>query len=252
MIQAGRSGSTLLGLLLDKHPKVAWDGELFVGPWGEFEKGTREKVENTSTRWSSSKYYPSDPICYIQSCAEVFPSRQYGFSIKFFHLMFLDLGIEDYLRRVAELGFAHHLVLERKNLLRVVVSALVAKAKGVYHLRQWQKAEVQPIHLDVNNVEIDSQARPLLDFLQTYEAQYRALATALDGRDKLWLVYEEDFEKDPLRAYRRCCEFLEIEPRPVSIPTVKTTPFPLSKVLINFDEVATSLKGTRFEWMLSR
>jgi rhamnosyltransferase subunit B len=252
MIHAGRCGSTLLGLLLDNHPKIAWDGELFVGHWGEFEKRAREKGENTSTRWNSSKYYPDDPIGYIQSCAEVFPSRQYGFSIKFFHLEFLNLTIEDYLQRVAEFGFVHTMVLERKNLLRVVVSALIAEAKGVYHLRQEQTgSQLRPIHLDVSHVEIDSQARPLLDFLETYDEQYRALATALDGRDKLWLVYEEDFEKDPLRAYRRCCEFLALEPYPVSIPTAKTTPFPLAEVLINFDEVAASLKGTRFEWMLS-
>jgi rhamnosyltransferase subunit B len=250
MIHAGRCGSTLLGLLLDNHPKIAWDGELFVGHWGEFEKRARERGENTSTRWNSSKYYPNDPIRYIQSCAEVFPSRQYGFSIKLFHLEFLNLAIEDYLQRVTELGFVHNVVLERKNLLRVVVSALVAEAKGVYHLWR-QKSELRPIHLDVNNVEIDSQARPLLDFLATYEQQYRALATASGAHHTLWLVYEEDIAKDPLRAYRRCCEFLEVDPHPVSIPAARTTPFPLSEVLMNFDEVAASLKGTRFEWMLS-
>jgi rhamnosyltransferase subunit B len=251
MIHTGRCGSTLLGLLLRDHPKIAWDGELFVGHWGEFEKRAREKGENTSTRWNSSRYYPNDPIGYIHSCAQLFPSRQYGFSIKFFHLTFLNLTIGEYLQRVGELGFVHILVLERKNLLRVIVSALVAEATGGYHLRHGRKAELRPIHLDVNNVEMDSQAKPLLHFLEAYEEQYRALATALGARRKLWLVYEEDFEKDPLRAYRRCCEFLEIEPHPVSIPTAKTTPFPLAEVLINFDEVAASLKGTRFEWMLS-
>lgn len=68
--------------------------------------------------------------------------------------------------------------------------------------------------------------------------------------DYLDLVYEDDVEHDPCVGYRRLCAHLGLEPVEVSERTQRATPYPMSQIVENFEEVRAKLGSTRFEWML--
>jgi hypothetical protein len=226
-----------------------WDGELFEGQWGEFRERARRRGQSTATRWNRSPHYPDHPLRFVESCAAAHRDLGYGYAVKFFHLQFLGLPKGDFLQRQEELGFRRWLVLERRNLLRIVISTLVADARGTYHV-YGRSPDLTRIHLDPERVEIDSQRQPLLGFLRDHQQNYGELRELLAGRNHLWLGYEESLERNPLQGYAGCCRFLGVEPRKVKVPTARTTPYPLSDVLSNFEEVRSYLQGTPFAWML--
>ena len=87
--------------------------------------------------------------------------------------------------------------------------------------------------------------------LSSDPAQIADARRLLTGREILDLTYEDDIADDPHRAYRRICDFLGVTPEPVEVRYGRTTPFPLSGVIENFDEVKAALASTEFEWMLA-
>lgn len=46
------------------------------------------------------------------------------------------------------------------------------------------------------------------------------------------------------------CRFLGIAPAPVGVRYARTNPFPLRELLLNYEDVASSLRPTEHAWML--
>ncbi|MCX6973238.1 MAG: hypothetical protein NTZ94_02865, partial [Verrucomicrobia bacterium] len=61
---------------------------------------------------------------------------------------------------------------------------------------------------------------------------------------------ENDIENDPLKAYSKICEFIGVKATKPTISLSKTTPFSIRDLIENFDEVASCLANTPYEWML--
>jgi hypothetical protein len=110
---------------------------------------------------------------------------------------------------------------------------------------------LKSVKVNIENVQIDFDSKPLLDYLIDYDKHFSELETLLEGKCLLKLSYEEDIEKDPKIAYSRVCEFMNIPRQDVSVNLSKTNPFPLKDMIENFDEVKNTLSGTPYEWMLS-
>ncbi|MCA9961695.1 MAG: hypothetical protein KC443_21800 [Anaerolineales bacterium] len=235
LFHIGRSGSTVLGDMLQQHTRIFWDGEIYrsILPTG------------------AANHDPGgDPIAYVRRRMRQAGQRYYGFEVKFFHLQQLNKTLAAYVDDLERLGFDHFVILERQNYLRKIVSSLIAHETGKFHQRKAAATQAHQVTINVEQVRIDRDEKPLLAFLHDYQAQFVELERLLQARRMLKLSYEADIAADPQLAYRKVCEFLNIATKPVDVRYVKTNPYPLPDLVANFGEVAQVLAGTPFAWML--
>ena len=249
MFHIGRSGSTVLGDLLNQSPKILWDGEVYHSyvDWGgqkALKKGQSPEI---------------DPVKLLQIQKIKARRRYYGFEVKFYHLDRTKISLSDYIQQISELGVSHFIVLKRKNYLRKIVSSYVAfdKKKNNFrtiyesdHYSADTKAKLYQINLNVNSVVIDASQRSLLEHLEYYHQNFQKLDTELADKKALHLTYEDHIAQGPINGYHQACDFLNISRHPVTIQYGKTNPFKLSEIVENFSEVEKTLKNTEFEWML--
>jgi len=242
MFHIGRSGSTVLGDILGQHPKIFWDGEIYNPITQGLEKKEAEMCNS---------YHPVDPIQLLRKRMSLAGKKRfYGFELKFFHLRRLDINLSDYIKHLKDMGFNHFIVVERRNYLRKLVSSVIARHASKWHQPKNIKSTLSPIFLDASNVQIDSHSKPLILFLQEYYNDFRSLEALLKGQRVLWLTYEDDISVDPSIGYQRIINYLGIYHKKVSIRYGKTNPFKLKELIINFEDLERTLRGTHFEWML--
>lgn len=231
MFHIGRSGSRVLANLLGQHPRLFWDGEIY---------------EPNHRLWTGE----GDAIRLLRRRMSLAGRRIYGFEMKFFHARLVGMDFEDFFARLDDLGFTRFVVLRRRNTLRKVVSSVILHEKRGAHLRAGREAVLHRVRIDVDDVRIDRDGKPLLAYLEDYERSFERLDQLLAGRDALRLSYEDDLSADPREGYRKVCAYLGVEPRAAEIAYGKTNPFRLEEIVVNLDEVSQALRGTRFEWMV--
>lgn len=242
MFHIGRSGSTVLADLLAQHQKkIYWDGEVYERLFRSCEKKNGGLM---------ASHLSVDPIKLLQKRRHRAGRRFYGFELKFFHLKLVNRDLADYVEDLHRLGITHFIILERRNYLRKIISSIVADQRKRYHQPYYKKIRLTRIKLDVNNVRIDRDAKPLIAYLNDYHESFRALEKLLGDRRILPLSYEDDISSDPLIGFQRICDFLDIDKRQAVVRYSKTNPFKLTEIVSNFEEVESTLRRTPFEWML--
>src|SRR5262249_31383678 len=128
MIHHGRTGSQLLGDLLDQHPLIAWGGELFE-PFVH--------------------QLPEAPAPFLKQQIRECKKQMFGFETKVAHPELFGLDMATYLAQLEGIGFGKFIVLRRLNMLRSFVSQLVAMSKGnVYHVPARTSVELHKLHID--------------------------------------------------------------------------------------------------------
>lgn len=240
MLHTGRVGSTVVAKMLRGHSGIVWDGELFE----KFKKGNLPEQHSVSG--------PFDVLRWRMRHAR---GRVYGFETKSHRLQHLsptqlDLSTEVYVERLHALGFSRFILLRRKNYLRQAVSAGVGRADERRHIKKGEKAEVVRIKLDLERTILATGTIPLLQRFAEFDALYDTFDRLLTGDEVLRLTYEDHIEQNPRVAYEKICTFLGLPVEPADIKLRKTNPYPLSDILLNYDEVAALLRGTEHEWML--
>ena len=247
----GRSGSTVLCDLLDQHSRILCDREIFHGYYGEAYRVMGERGLQVDHRWNQSHFFPDRPWHYLRSRIPLGGLRSYYLcEIKFYHLRFNHLELEDFLAKLHALDFKKVVILERKNTLRKVVSSVIGHREKRFHRKPGEASEMKRVHIDPERIEIDSQSRPLLEFLQEYEADLSNLRLLTNRMDPLELVFEEDIAQDPKHAYQKVCRYLGLTPETPEIRMLRTNPQPLSGIVENFDELRSALQATPYAWML--
>jgi hypothetical protein len=241
MFHLGRSGSRVIAEMLRQQPGCFWDGEIYEKRFGRLEREASQIDRDL---------YRFDPVAHLRRRMRRAGWSNYGFEVKFFHLELTEVSLTDYVAALGDLGFRDYIVLERRNTLRKVVSSVIAHQRAQFHRARDASAELTRIVLDVDDIRIDRTAKPLLAFLEDFRAKLDELTALLEGKNVLWMTYEEDVSVDPRQAYARVCEFLGMQPQPATVPYGKTNPFALDEMISNFDEVERTLRGTPFEWML--
>jgi len=248
IVHVGRSGSRLLGDLLDQHPQITWHGEIYRQLFQTWDSQGLDYYDPALT---------ADPIDLLRSHVATAETPIVGFEVKFFHLDRLNISIADYFDRLIALGFDHVIVLKRKNLLRKIVSSLVAQERRQYHQAANTPAVLTPITIDLDAITIDRQRPPLSlqQFIERYEWQFSQLTHYLKDQSHnlscLNLSYEDDIQNDPLISYQKSCEFLNVSPGFPEITYGKTNPFPLKDIIQNHDQVFNYLANTPYGWMVS-
>lgn len=227
LFHVGRCGSTVLARMLEQHSQVRWGGELFH-----------------DIRKTTPGYHPGRD--WVRAVIQADQYRQqkgyFGFETKaiWFREDWLGMTEAQYLALLKELRFTHYIVLNRRNLLRAVVSAMIGFTTRTWH------ADAAP----VGPTPIELKPDRLIALLDSYARFYRVLEELLRDKPHLNLTYEDDIESDPLRAYRKTCESLKLTAEPVKVQLARTNPYPLRQMLTNFDTVSALLRATPYEWML--
>jgi len=233
----GRCGSTVLGGLLNQHAEIFWDGEILTRYyWYKRRKYVsllKEAIQDLQKKIISSRM-------------NIAGKKYYGFETRFFQMELFHLKLPEYIKQLEKFGFDHFVILERRNYLKVAVSWGIAHKKLRYHQPISQKAKFNAITLDINNLCMDGECKPLISYLDEWDNSYRQAESLLEKKKTLKIIYEDDILNDPNRGYERICTFLDLEPKKVVVQHSRTNPFKISEILLNYNEVA----GTRFEWML--
>lgn len=236
MFHHGRCGSSVLGDLLDQHPAIRWDGEVF-----NFKRSFWTERASAADR--------ADPLGVL--AARLAKSRKpvYGFECKYYHARLIGFSLEALVPALEALGFTRFVVLDRRNTLRKVVSSLVATKRGSARLPAGADAPLVRVRVPVDAVPIDATCKPLVALLRDYEDGLRRIESLLAHRPCLRLRYEDDLAADPLAGYRKACAFLGVPAGEPAVRLGRTTPHPWRAVVENSDDVVAALAGTEFAWM---
>lgn len=243
MFHIGRCGSTVVADLLNQHPRIHWASEFYSSIFHDWQRinGGIERVGEMA----------DDAVELLQRNMQFALHRYYGFEIKPFHFRLIGYSPDSFLHHADSLGFTHFILLDRKNRLRTMISSIIAhQNEALYHIDSNTKAQLTRVTINVNEVKVDFDVKPLLAYLSDYDGDIDALKTLLESRNSLHLTYEQDIQMDPRRAYHRICDFLALQPVDVSIKYARTNPFPICDMIENIEEVRQALHGTPYEWML--
>ncbi|MEM7335628.1 MAG: hypothetical protein AAF490_26355 [Chloroflexota bacterium] len=236
MLHGGRSGSTVLGDLLNQHDSIFWDSEIY-------QNARMRPLPNTIIK--QLKRFPRALIS-----ARRFRTQRpiYGFETKFQHLYAVGMDLSSYVQALETINFSHFVILERKNYLRRITSHLVAYNNKTWH--QKKKGKVTQIHVNLERLKIGWRQVSLLEHLNIIEQEIEDALKILSNRNVLHLTYEDDISGNPQIAFNKMCDFIGLEKPEVNVSYRKTNPYHLSTIITNFDEVKEALEPTKFAWML--
>lgn len=241
MLHVGRSGSTVIGNMLNAHPEIVWDGEVYHV--AHYQLGLDLRADRYAD-WTRAQFALGAPGYYGFEC-KILPGQ---------HLGFLAVTLETYLDRMQQIGVSHFVLLERRNILRRMVSQYVGSKTKQRHITAGGQVALSKIELPVAACRFgDSPAeKPLRDCLDEVAAAYDLSKAKLAGGNFVTLIYEEDVDgaRGPIQATEKICGLVGLAPPSGAPDLSKTNPFPLNEILSNFDEVATHLSGSRHAWML--
>lgn len=245
MIHTGRSGSTLLGDMLDQHPDLFWDGETIEKM---FHHNARRKGERV--REQTGQYDIAHALAHLDRRRKRLGGPLvFGSEIQDTQLEMLGTRIESFIEGAKSQGFSHFILLDRRHQLRKIVSHVAAYEREAHHVPSGTRAPRPVLHLDPRCFFLGYTHRDMLQTLDGWSDFFRRAQSALHGQHVLHLTYEDDLEHDPAIAYGKICRFLGLQPASPAIRFGKTGDYPLSAMLSNYAEVSAYLAGTPYDWM---
>jgi len=227
MFHIGRCGSTVISDMLNQRPDIYWDGEIY---------------EPVNKLWDSE----TDFIDFLKYRVSLSPKFHYGFEIKFYHLRQIGCSLRAFLSILDDLNF-NIILLKRRNYLKKVVSSLIARVSGRWHIGSHESVKKEIINIDPCNVSIDHNSKSLLDLLNEYDNDIKFLEN--NSLINVNMVYEDDVADDPSKGYKTICRKFALSDFPAEIKFSKTTPFLIKDVVSNYVELNKYLSGSKFEWM---
>lgn len=229
LVHMGRCGSTVLADLLGQRPDMTWDTELFTAERGLWHAG-------------------DNPFAVLWRQMADRTAPYYGFELKTWQPEELGIKFELLLECLELLGVTRFVLLERDNLIHRTISSDVGSETGrwhlIDHLIDGEPREIPKMRVKLENPHFVSR-------LRAQDRLWQETLAAFGDRRTLRLSYEKNIMVDPVAAYRRVCQFHNLRSfEDVQIRYARTTPFELVDMIENFEDLAHSLKGTGYEWML--
>ncbi|MBC2709802.1 MAG: hypothetical protein HGJ94_01940 [Desulfosarcina sp.] len=232
MWHTGRCGSTVIEDLIKKDGRIDWGSEILES----FSKNPPQKIIDNGD--IKKQIYRK-----INKRQKLAAFRPFGFEMKLWHYKRLNIEFEDVFEILQKIGFNKNIILERKNYLRVVVSAKVAGATSQSHIKQGQERKFATIKLDVFDDRLH-------EVIKIHERFYQDLKENLPP-GFLYICYEDDIETDPYKGYKKVIEYFGYKPKNISTQLRKTNPGRLSDIIVNYDDVDNYLANTPYHWMLN-
>jgi hypothetical protein len=223
-----RSGSTLLADLLNCHPAIFCDGEIFL-------KFCKPRFSRLSAKLLS-------PHLYIKGCVDFSQSNTwYGFDLKISQLETVHFEpLHGALRQ--QLSDLHRdnwriIYLRRDNLYRQAVSNLLARSRN-----QWSANGSTKLSL------VRIEPRHLLNELIWFEKQAILEQHALQHLPHLTVLYECDLRRagNHQAAADKVFRYLGLETCPVQTSLHRTTAESLADDIQNYDEIVRFIGQTKY------
>jgi LPS sulfotransferase NodH len=227
-----RSGSELLVSLLDAHPRVRCEGELFYPPLYLFRylegrarlasiRGKRAfgaKLVFQQLQWWTTASVPGSPGA----------ARRSG-------------GPQGFLRRLHNTGYIF-IVLDRRNLLLQALSIVHAQ-HNEFHYRPGRLAQFEPFLVD------PAEVLTLVYMLDHYSAWTRQV---LEGLPYAELWYEDDLSQTDRQqaTVRRLFARLGVDDACVQPAMIKISPNNARDRVLNYEDLETTFASTRFARLL--
>lgn len=213
----GRSGSGLLRTLLNCHPDVYCDVEIYLHRKSLF------------------------PQRYLQNRSKIYGRRYYGHKAKL-HQLENQCSDTDKIREIYFTG-VKIIYLRRKNVLRQAVSALIGLQRDKWYdvgenKLQGQKFKISPEKL------IKS-----MGHIETYSQKEMQL---LEGLDCLKISYEDDllYEETHQLTMDKVFDYLGLYSVPVKTPYIKTSPENLEDIIENYHEIVELVGNSEYAHFL--
>lgn len=242
MFHLGRCGSSVLGDLLNQHPRVFWDGEVY-----------RRMKYNLYRELHITR----DPRTLLRLRMLRAGRRLYGFEMKFLPTQHLvpqaaNMSLPDFIAFLEDFGYDRFMVLKRKNYLRQTVSKQVGTQTGKWAVSSRDSTKLNTVTIDVKNcARFGYEGMSLVENFDMLDAAYADLDRLLQGHSVLHLSYEDDLLPDPIKGYQEACRYLGLpEHETVQVTRNRQNPYPLHRIVDNIEEVERALRGTAYEWML--
>ncbi len=237
MLHTGRVGSTVLADLLNQHSKISWDGEFYP----------KQKKRYL-------KFIYNDPIDFLKIKMNQKVSEFYGFELKcsknqLYTAHSINLDLDVFLDRIKELNFNNFILLERKNYLKQFISLYFARKTKIHHIK-YNINKISILNIEFESCLWFNKQQPLIKHFEYLDNFYKETKDLLSKDKSLFLTYEDEIQENPLVAYEKICDFLNIKPELPIINLKRTNPYPLKDVIKNYNEVEKYLTGTKYEWML--
>jgi len=213
-----RTGSTWLVDLLNNHPEIQCDGELFSSDWKH------------SRRVWSRRLLRSFPIPYLQLRAATCKDPAYGFKV----LHYQTHHQRGLLGRLHQRGW-QIIHLRRAQLWSQAVSDQLAIQTKRYH-----RTHNDPVHPD--QVRLDPAA--ILAKIDVLKRQSLAETRALEGIPHLRIEYEKDLVDDSGRdlTLSRIHVMLGVSIKPGSSVLLPTYDRPMDQVVANYQEIVECVR----------
>lgn len=214
MFAFGRSGSELLRSLINSHPDIYCDGEIFL-------------KKNTVF-----------PRRYLDNRTKVYGKKIYGYKAKVYQLD-SQYKREDTVEAKFFTDDFKIIYLRRKNFFRQALSVLLGHQRKI-----WHDFEADPL----NNSRFAIDCDELLSRIETIERFEKREMELLEGEDYLYINYEKDLYsgENHQKTADRVFEYLGVESVPVTTKFHKTTPEDPSDFIENYEEVYTTIKNSEY------
>lgn len=219
----GRSGSDLLRSLINSHPDIYCDIELF--------NPTMLKKDHPIYRYVIQTF----PLWYVQKRKKRYADKSYGFKLFLWQLK----HAESVTKKLSEGGWKI-IHIQRMNVVKQAFSAQI----GVI-TRRYQRTSNTPIPDEVYKIDI----KDLVGSVKFRMQQLQLENKVVENLDHVKVVYEDDLkdENNWNDTMKKVFQYLEQEPVTVQSSLLVTDTRPDSERIENFDEIIQYLQNNGFE-----
>ena len=224
ILSSGRSGSTLLRILLNCHYSVNCWGELL----------NREKLEEHGLKKASNEVL----INYI--LARLLPFKLWlpytGFKLFNEQVEYCQLSLKTLL---SSLYSPPVIILYRENLLETYVSLKIAEQNQI-----WYSETV------VNECSIEVDWEEFKEYCETERKRWQESLSELSGSQKLFVSFE-DLIANQDETMNKIFDFLKIKPFPVKASSKRQNPQMLEEKVSNYEEITALTKKENYSTRLT-
>lgn len=216
----GRSGSNLLTDLLNCHPDIFCEDEIF------HKNLVRRKL-----------FFP---MLYIRGQTVKVKEKNYGFQLKPLHLIKSTFISPEKIMTTLHKNGWKIIYLQRRNLLRQVISIMIGMQR-----QQWHGTQKEPFVK--YNFFIDS--KKLIKEIQRREnltLQQKKMLAHISSN------FERNYEDDLLKSEQhqktadRVFEYLGLDSVPVKTKLIKASSDRLSDMIVNYEEIVSTISKTKY------
>ena len=214
----GRSGSGLLRRLINSHPDIYCDDEIFLQRKAVF------------------------PRHYLNNKSRIAKSKIFGYKAKLTQLENQYSNRKKILEHFFSDDFKI-IYLRRKNIFRQAVSGMIGGQRQI-----WHDTETNPLAGNFFYIDVED----LLNSMNILEEILQREQEILDGKKYHFVCYEDDLlnQEDHQSTMDKVFEYLDVETVPVNTKIVRTTTDDLSDFIENDKEVLEAVKNSKYSKFL--